>query len=75
MLFNVASLFGWATVLMTYFRVNYYLSYFAFLRAAAGDQVPKPPFCLYAVAIFNGGDQPVWLFGGTGSMNRRGREL
>ena len=47
--FNVASLFGWATVLMTYFGVNYYLS--GLHSYAAGDPVPVPPFVYYAVAI------------------------
>ncbi|MCB0588874.1 MAG: cytochrome c biogenesis protein CcsA, partial [Phaeodactylibacter sp.] len=47
--FNVASLFGWATVLMTYFGVNYYLS--GLHSYAAGDPVPVPPFVYYSVAI------------------------
>ncbi|MCB9293931.1 MAG: cytochrome c biogenesis protein CcsA [Lewinellaceae bacterium] len=47
--FNVASLFGWASVLMTYFGVNYYLS--GLHSYAAGDPVPVPPFVYYAVAI------------------------
>lgn len=47
--FNVASLFGWASVLMTYFGVNYYLS--GLHSYAAGDPVPIPPFVYYAVAI------------------------
>ncbi|MFQ5446414.1 MAG: cytochrome c biogenesis protein CcsA, partial [Saprospiraceae bacterium] len=44
--FNVASLFGWASVLMTYFGVNYYLS--GLHSYAAGDPVPVPPFVYYA---------------------------
>jgi len=47
--FNVASLFGWASVLMTYFGVNYYLS--GLHSYAAGDPAPIPPFVYYAVAI------------------------
>lgn len=47
--FNVASLFGWASVLMTYFGVNYYLS--GLHSYAAGDPVPIPPFVYYAVVI------------------------
>jgi cytochrome c-type biogenesis protein CcsB len=47
--FNVASLFGWASVLMTYFGVNYYLS--GLHSYAAGDPVPVPTFVYYAVAI------------------------
>ncbi len=47
--FNVASLFGWASVIMTYFGVNYYLS--GLHSYAAGDPVPIPPFVYYAVAI------------------------
>lgn len=47
--FNVATLFGWASVLMTYFGVNYYLS--GLHSYAAGDPVPVPPFLYYAVTI------------------------
>jgi len=47
--FNVASLFGWASVIMTYFGVNYYLS--GLHSYAAGDPVPIPPFVYYSVAI------------------------
>ncbi|MEZ4959237.1 MAG: cytochrome c biogenesis protein CcsA [Saprospiraceae bacterium] len=43
--FNVATLFGLATVLMTYFGVNYYLS--GLHSYAAGDPVPIPPFVYY----------------------------
>ena len=45
--FNVASLFGWASVMMTYFGVNYYLS--GLHSYAAGDPVPVPPFVFYTV--------------------------
>lgn len=47
--FNVASLFGWASVIMTYFGVNYYLS--GLHSYAAGDPVPIPTFVYYAVGI------------------------
>ena len=45
--FNVASLFGFATVMMTYFGVNYYLS--GLHSYAAGDPVPIPTFVYYTV--------------------------
>ena len=47
--FNVASLFGWASVIMTYFGVNYYLS--GLHSYAAGDPIPIPSFVYYAVGI------------------------
>lgn len=47
--FNVATLFGWASVIMTYFGVNYYLS--GLHSYAAGDPVPIPVFVYYAVAV------------------------
>lgn len=47
--FNVATLFGWASVMMTYFGVNYYLS--GLHSYAAGDPVPIPSFVYYSVAI------------------------
>jgi hypothetical protein len=45
--FNVASLFGFASVMMTYFGVNYYLS--GLHSYAAGDPVPIPTFVYYLV--------------------------
>ncbi len=39
--YNFASLFGFATVIMTYYGVNYYLS--GLHSYAAGDPVPIPP--------------------------------
>jgi cytochrome c-type biogenesis protein CcsB len=45
--FNVASLLGLASVMMTYFGVNYYLS--GLHSYAAGDPVPIPPFVYYSV--------------------------
>ncbi|MDB4286201.1 cytochrome c biogenesis protein CcsA [bacterium] len=47
--FNVGSLFGWASVIMTYFGVNYYLS--GLHSYAAGDPVPIPSFVYYAVGV------------------------
>jgi cytochrome c-type biogenesis protein CcsB len=48
--FNVASLFGFASVMMTYFGVNYYLS--GLHSYAAGDPVPIPPSVYYTAATF-----------------------
>ncbi|HEY3385234.1 MAG TPA: cytochrome c biogenesis protein CcsA [Saprospiraceae bacterium] len=48
--FNVASLFGFASVMMTYFGVNYYLS--GLHSYAAGDPVPLPPSVYYTAAVF-----------------------
>ncbi len=45
--YNVATLFGWASVIMTYFGVNYYLS--GLHSYAAGDPMPIPPPIFYAV--------------------------
>ncbi|HPK08691.1 MAG TPA: cytochrome c biogenesis protein CcsA [Saprospiraceae bacterium] len=45
--FNVASLFGWASVIMTYFGVNYYLS--GLHSYAAGDPLPIPTWVYFAV--------------------------
>lgn len=46
--FNLATLFGWASVVMTYFGVNYYLS--GLHSYAAGDPVPIPGWVYGAVA-------------------------
>ncbi len=46
--FNVSTLFGWASVMMTYFGVNYYLS--GLHSYAAGDPVPIPEWVYYTVA-------------------------
>lgn len=46
--FNVSTLFGWASVMMTYFGVNYYLS--GLHSYAAGDPVPIPTWVHYTVA-------------------------
>jgi cytochrome c-type biogenesis protein CcsB len=47
--FNMAALWGFSSVLMTYFGVNYYLS--GMHSYAAGDPVPIPTFVYYSVAI------------------------
>jgi hypothetical protein len=47
--FNFASLFGFATVIMTYFGVNYYLS--GLHSYAAGDPVPVPSEVYYTAII------------------------
>ncbi|HFA51674.1 MAG TPA: cytochrome C biogenesis protein [Bacteroidetes bacterium] len=47
--FNVATLFGWASVLMTYFGVNYYLS--GLHSYAAGDPMPVPSWVYYSVLV------------------------
>lgn len=47
--FNLATLFGWASVVMTYFGVNYYLS--GLHSYAAGDPAPIPPSIFYAIII------------------------
>jgi cytochrome c-type biogenesis protein CcsB len=46
--FNVSTLFGWASVMMTYFGVNYYLS--GLHSYAAGDPVPVPDWVYWTVA-------------------------
>jgi hypothetical protein len=48
--FNVSTLFGFASVMMTYFGVNYYLS--GLHSYAAGDPVPVPTFVYYTVGAF-----------------------
>ena len=47
-LYNVATLFGWASVIMTYYGVNYYLS--GLHSYAAGDPVPIPHWVYYSIA-------------------------
>ena len=47
--FNLLSLFAFASVLMTYFGVNYYLS--GLHSYAGGDQVPVPGFVYITVLI------------------------
>lgn len=45
--YNVATLFGLASIIMTYFGVNYYLS--GLHSYAAGDPVPIPSWVYYSV--------------------------
>lgn len=45
--YNVATIFGWASVLMTYFGVNYYLS--GLHSYAAGDPAPIPSWVYISV--------------------------
>ncbi|MBN2615574.1 MAG: cytochrome c biogenesis protein CcsA [Bacteroidales bacterium] len=47
--FNLASLLGYAVILMTFFGVNYYLS--GLHSYAKGDPVPVPAFVYWAVAV------------------------
>ncbi len=46
--YNVASVWAYSTVLMTYFGVNYYLS--GLHSYAAGDPIPMPMWVYYSVA-------------------------
>lgn len=46
--FNVLAIYGFASILMTYFGVNYYLS--GLHSYAAGDPVPVPTFVYYTIA-------------------------
>jgi cytochrome c-type biogenesis protein CcsB len=50
--FNLLSVFGFSSVLMTYFGVNYYLS--GLHSYAGGDAVPVPPFVYVAVLVLFG---------------------
>jgi cytochrome c-type biogenesis protein CcsB len=47
LVYNIASLFGWASVVMTYYGVNYYLS--GLHSYAAGDPIPIPGWVYIAV--------------------------
>ena len=48
--YNLTTFFGLATVIMTYYGVNYYLS--GLHSYAAGDPVPIPMWVYYSVIIF-----------------------
>ena len=48
-LFNILALIGFASVLMTYFGVNYYLS--GLHSYAKGDPLPVPPVVYYSVTV------------------------
>ena len=47
--FNLASVVAFASIIMTYFGVNYYLS--GLHSYAAGDPVPVPSFVYYSIVI------------------------
>ena len=47
--FNVAALWGYSSVIMTYFGVNYYLS--GLHSYAAGEQIPLPSWVLPSVGV------------------------
>jgi cytochrome c-type biogenesis protein CcsB len=47
--FNLAAVLGYASVIMTYFGVNYYLS--GMHSYAKGDPVPVPTFVYYTLAV------------------------
>ncbi|MFA8433679.1 MAG: cytochrome c biogenesis protein CcsA [Marinifilaceae bacterium] len=47
--FNLASLLGYSSILMTYFGVNYYLA--GLHSYAKGDPVPIPTWVYYSVAV------------------------
>lgn len=48
-LFNLLSVLGFSTVIMTYFGVNYYLS--GLHSYAAGDPLPIPNFVYYTIGV------------------------
>ncbi|MBE0650995.1 MAG: cytochrome c biogenesis protein CcsA [Bacteroidales bacterium] len=47
--FNLASLLGYSSILMTFFGVNYYLS--GLHSYAKGDPIPVPNFVYYTIAV------------------------
>jgi len=47
--FNLASLLGYSSILMTFFGVNYYLS--GLHSYAKGDAIPIPHFVYYTVVV------------------------
>jgi cytochrome c-type biogenesis protein CcsB len=49
LLFNIVSLFGFSSVIMTYFGVNYYLT--GLHSYASGESLPVPPVILYSLII------------------------
>ncbi|MBP1667838.1 MAG: cytochrome c assembly protein [Bacteroidetes bacterium] len=49
LLFNILSMTGFSSVLMTYFGVNYYLS--GLHSYAGGDPLPIPPVLYYSLAV------------------------
>lgn len=66
--FNFLSLIGFATILMTYFGVNYYLS--GLHSYAQGDPVPIPIFVYYLLAIVF----TVSLFAGVNAIRLKSSE-
>ncbi len=48
-IFNLASVLGFSTVIMTYFGVNYFLS--GLHSYAAGDPMPIPDFVYYSLEV------------------------
>jgi cytochrome c-type biogenesis protein CcsB len=57
--FNTLSLWGFSSILMTFFGVNYYLS--GLHSYAGGDPVPVPMFVYYTVFIFIVLSLAAWL--------------
>ncbi len=51
LVFNIASIFGFASILMTYFGVNYYLS--GLHSYAAGDPIPIPSWVYVAITLIS----------------------
>jgi len=49
--FNLLALFGFSSVIMTFFGVNYYLS--GLHSYAAGDPLPIPDFVYYTITILS----------------------
>ncbi len=47
--FNLASVVAFASIIMTYFGVNYYLS--GLHSYAAGDPMPVPNFVYYSIVV------------------------
>lgn len=61
-IFNLASVLGFSTVIMTYFGVNYLLS--GLHSYAAGDPMPIPNFVYYALGV-------IGIFASTAYINYR----
>jgi cytochrome c-type biogenesis protein CcsB len=56
--FNLASVLGYFSIIMTYFGVNFYLS--GLHSYAKGDPVPVPDFIFYTIAVI--GIVSVWAY-------------
>jgi cytochrome c-type biogenesis protein CcsB len=61
-IFNLASVLGFSTVIMTYFGVNYFLS--GLHSYAAGDPMPIPNFVYYSLGV-------IGIFASTAYINYR----